>query len=313
MKVFVINRENVLRLGKFIGIYLVGLSVGTFVGLLPLLALISGLPILLAERQMGRRAAQIVGLVSLGATWFLLDEMLFVYVGLGLMVGYGLAMIPPHVPFRLRLAQTTVTGFVWTLVMNYVLQLMRGEGLLTLLGSQLQQALAVTVERMQSLELYNSAQISDFQQYGQLMLETLQSEWAYLLFVYLLLSTAATAFLGRRFSPVQQPAEDLLESKAPVGLALLTAVLAAIHYLLPAVAPAVVGNLWSIAALVTSLYGFALLFFYLRFARVGPFWRVFLAFYFFTSPIIWRVLLLVGLFDAVFDYRFYARKRQQQE
>ncbi len=312
MKVFVINRENVLRLGKFIGIYLVGLSVGAFVGLLPLLALISGLPILLAERQMGRRAAQIVGLVSLGATWFLLDEMLFVYVGLGLMVGYGLAMIPPHVPFRLRLVQTTVTGLVWTLVMNYVLQVVRGEGLLRLLGNQLQQALAVTVERMQAIEIYTSAQVGEFQQFGQLMLETLQNEWVYLLFVYLLLSTAATAFFGSRFSSVKQPAEDLLETKAPVGLALFAAVLAGLHYLLPKVAPFVVGNLWSIAAMLASLYGFALLFYYLRFAKVGLFWRVLLGFYFFTSPIILRIMLLVGLFDAVFDYRFYARKRQQE-
>lgn len=312
MRVFVINRENLLRLGKFIGIYLVGLSVGTFVGLLPLLALVAGLPILLAERQMGRRAAQIVGLVSLVTTWFLLDEMLFVYVGLGLMVGYGLAMIPPHVPFRLRLVQTTVTGFVWALVMNYALRAMRGEGLLALLGNQLQQALATTVERMQAMELYTSAQVSDFQQFGQLMLQTLQNEWAYLLFVYLLISTAATAFLGRQFSQGKQPAEDLLATKAPVGVAVITIALAGLHYLLPGVATSVVSNLWSIAALISSLYGFALLFFYLRFAKVGLFWRVLLGFYFFTSPIILRIMLLVGLFDAVFDYRFYARRREQE-
>lgn len=311
MKMFVINRESLLRLGKFIGIYLVGLSVGTFVGLLPLLALAAGLPIVLAERQLGRRAAQIVGLVSLGATWILLDEMSFVYVGLGLMVGYSLATVNPKVPFRFGFLQTAVTGFVWAFVMNFVLKTMRDDGLLSLITSQFQQALVVTVERMQSLELYSPTQITEFQQYGQLMLDTLRNEWAYLLFVYLLISASVTYALSRLFSPVKQPAEDLLAGKAPLALAVTTALLAGLHYLMPATATGVVSNLWSIAALVMSLYGFALLFYYLRFLKVGLFWRILLGFYLFTSPIAWRVLLLVGSFDAAFDYRFYARKRQQ--
>ena len=61
-----------------------------------------------------------------------------------------------------------------------------------------------------------------------------------------------------------------------------------------------------------SLAGFSLLFYYLRFLKVGVIWRLLLGFSLFTSPIVWRVMLLVGLFDTVFDYRFYARKRQQE-
>jgi hypothetical protein len=61
-----------------------------------------------------------------------------------------------------------------------------------------------------------------------------------------------------------------------------------------------------------SLAGFLLLFYYLRFFRLGMFWRILLGIYLFSSPIAWRVMLLVGLFDTVFDYRFYARKRQQE-
>ncbi len=312
MRVFVISRDNIRRLGKYIGIYLVGLSLGAFSGLLPLLAVVAGVPVIMAERQLGRRAAQIATLVCLLATWLLLDELSFVYVGLGLMVGYSLAMVPPHVPIHLSFAQTAVTGFVWTVVTNSVMRLLRGEGLLALFASQLQQALALTLENMESLGAYTSAQAAEFQQYGELMLEALNTQWGYLLFVYLLFSTFLTHYLSRRLLKTGQPSEDLLSLKPSLPMAVISVILAGLHYLLPTVASGVVANLWSIASLLMSLAGFSLLFYYLRFLKVGVIWRLLLGFSLFTSPIVWRVMLLVGLFDTVFDYRFYARKRQQE-
>lgn len=310
MKAFVVTKQDLLRLGKYIGSYLVGLSVGAFTGLLPLLALAAGLPIVLAQRQMGRRAAQIVALVSLGATWLLLDRLSFVYVGLGLIVGYSLSLIKEHVPFRLALVQTVVAGFVWALVMNFTAQMLQGEGLLALISSQFQLALGVTVERMQELGLYTAEQIGQFQQYGDLMLKAVSEQWAYLLFVYLLISTGVTYALSGVFSANQLPREDLLANKAPVSLALVAALLAGLHYLLPEMAPLLITNLWNIVALLMSLAGVLLLFYYLRFLRVGMLWRLLLGAYLISNPIAWRVLMLVGSFDAVFDYRFYARKRQ---
>jgi hypothetical protein len=312
MKVFVISKDNLLRLGKYIGMYLLGLSVGAISGLLPLMAVVAGLPIILSERQLGRRAAQLATLACLLATWLLLDELSFVYVGLGLIVGYSLAMVPPHVPIHLSFAQTAVTGFVWVAVMNFVVRMLRGEGLLRLFLGQLQQALALTLENMRELGAYTSAQVAEFEQYGELMLKALDNQWGYLLFVYLLISSLVTYMLSRALVKTEQPVEDLLSLKPSLPLAVISVALAGLHYLLPSFAPGLVVNLWSIASFLMSLAGFLLLFYYLRFFRLGMFWRILLGIYLFSSPIAWRVMLLVGLFDTVFDYRFYARKRQQE-
>lgn len=312
MKMFVITKQDLFRLFKYVGIYLVALSIGAFTGLLPLLALVAGLPIILADRQMGRRAAQIVALVSLAATWLVMgDPLSFVYVGLGLIVGFSLSLVNDHVPFRFALVQTGVAGFIWALVMNFAAHTVQGTGLLSLINTQFQQAVVITIERMQGLNLYTAEQISQFQQYVDLMRKVLIDQWAYILFIYLLASTLATYILGRALSKTKQPQEDLLGTKAPIGLGAVTAILAGLHYLLPAVSTLLVTNLWNIVALIMSLFGFMLLFYYLRFLRGGIIFRVVLGIYLFSSPIAWRVLLLVGLFDAVFDYRFYARNRQQ--
>jgi hypothetical protein len=313
MKMFVITKRDLLRLFKYVGIYLVGLSVGAFTGLLPLLAPIAGLPIVLAERQLGQRAAQIVALLSLAATWLLMDQLSFVYVALGLMVGFSLCVVRSHVPFRFVLLQSTVAGFIWVLVMNFVTQLASGQGLLVTFNSQLQQAISLTVERMQGLELYTAEQISEFQQYGEQMLKIFSEQWAYVLFIYLLISILATYLLTRGAGSTSLNREDLLATKAPVGLAIATALLAGVHYLLPNVAVALVSNLWNVAALLTSLSGFLLLFYYLRFLRVNVILRVLLAAYLVFSPLAWRIMLLIGGFDAVFDYRFYARNRTPGE
>lgn len=311
MKMFVITKQELLRLFKFIGIYLVGLSVGAFTGLLPLLAPVAGLPIILASRQLGQRAAQIVGLICLGATWLLMDPLSFVYVGLGLMVGFSLSLVKDHVPLRLALVQTTVAGFVWTLVMNFALRMVQGQGLLSTISDQFLLALNQTVERMQGLSLYTAEQISQFQQFGDVMHKVLTTEWAYVLFIYLLVSTLATSVLSRVFSQTKPPREDLLATKAPLSLAVVTAILGGLHYLTPTVGTLVVTNLWNISALLTSLAGLLLLFFYLRFFRVGWLLRALLAIYLISSPFAWRALLLIGVFDSAFDYRFYVRNRQQ--
>lgn len=312
MKMVVITKQDLLRLFKYTGLYLVGLTVGVFSGLLPLLAPLAGLPILLADRQLGRRAGQVVALVALVATWFLMDHISFVYIGLGLMVGYSLSLMHDHVPFRFALAQSTVAGFIWALAMNYASRLLQGEGLLPLLQTQFQQAITVTVERMQGLGLYTTEQIGQLQQYGELMLKVLAEQWAYLLFVYLLISAVASFLLAR---VLLRPAirEDLLASKAPITLAAATAIFAGLHYLMPEVAAPVVTNLWNSLALLMALAGFQLLFFYLRWLRVHGLLRLAFGVYLFFNPIAWRVLLLVGAFDAAFDYRYYARRRQAGE
>lgn len=310
MKMFVVTKQEVFRLFKYIGLYLVGLSVGAFTGLLPLLAIVAGLPIVLADRQMGRRAAQIVAVVSLAATWLVMDSLSFVYVGLGLIVGFSLSLIPDHVPFRFALVQSSVAGFIWALVTNFAARTIQGTGLLSLIDSQFQHFVAVTIEGMQGLNLYTAEQISQFQQIADLTRTALAAQWAYMLFTYLLASTLFTYILSRALSSIKQPREDLLATKASIGLAAVTVILAGLHYLLPAVATSFVTNAWNIAALVMSLFGFMLLFYYLRFLRVGIILRLVLGIYLFSSPIAWRVLLLVGLFDAVFDYRFYAKNRQ---
>lgn len=296
---------------KILTIYAVGLLVGALSGFLPLVSLMAGFPLLIARQRLGLLRAQIIALASLVLTWSILDPLSFVIVGLGVIVGYSLLAWRPEeqsigIAYRLSLW----AGTVWLAASNWSALLLEKRNLLAIISEEIARAFTLIYEGMTSLEIYSPEQLEYLRELQEKAVPLFNDNWPIMVFVFICLGTTSCLLLLSRYEPeVALRLANWREQRGPAWVAIVTIVAHVLQRLSPATMPWLVNNILGIGNFVMLLAGYALVLYYMRHLRFSKVIEVLFTVYLFLSPWLRPILILVGQFDALFDYRYYARNR----
>lgn len=303
--------ENIQML-KILAIYAVGLLVGAVSGFLPLFSLVAGYPILLVRQRMGLPQARIMALATLVITWIILDPLSFVLVGLGLAIGYSLLeWRSPDRGLGGAYKFGLFGGTVWLALSNFSALLMEERNLLSIINDVITKSFSLMYESMASLEIYSPEQLEFLQEFQEQAVPLFSNNWPIMAFVFICLGTTACLLLLARYEPaVALGLAKWRDARAPGWLAVATFVANGLQRFSPATMPWLVHNLLGIGNFVLLLSGYALVFFYMRHLRFSRMMGILFTVYLFLSPWLRPVLILVGMFDALFDYRYYARTKK---
>jgi len=296
---------------KILTIYAVGLLVGALSGFLPLVSLMAGFPLLIARQRLGLLRAQIIALASLVLTWLILDPLSFVIVGLGVIVGYSLLAWRPEeqsigIAYRLSLW----AGTVWLAASNWSALLLEKRNLLAIISEEIARAFTLIYEGMTSLEIYSPEQLEYLRELQEKAVPLFNDNWPIMVFVFICLGTTSCLLLLSRYEPeVALRLANWREQRGPAWVAIVTIAAHVLQRLSPATMPWLVNNILGIGNFVMLLAGYALVLYYMRHLRFSKVIEVLFTVYLFLSPWLRPILILVGQFDALFDYRYYARNR----
>ncbi len=296
---------------KILTIYAVGLLVGALSGFLPLVSLMAGFPLLIARQRLGLLRAQIIALASLVLTWLILDPLSFVIVGLGVIVGYSLlAWRPEEQSIGIACRLSLWAGTVWLAASNWSALLLEKRNLLAIISEEIARAFTLIYEGMTSLEIYSPEQLEYLRELQEKAVPLFNDNWPIMVFVFICLGTTSCLLLLSRYEPeVALRLANWREQRGPAWVAIVTIAAHVLQRLSPATMPWLVNNILGIGNFVMLLAGYALVLYYMRHLRFSKVIEVLFTVYLFLSPWLRPILILVGQFDALFDYRYYARNR----
>lgn len=312
---FPITGHETVQVLKSLTIFVVGLIIAVISGLLPLFAVLAGLPMLIVRQQVNLPAARLTALICLLLTWLLVDTLSFVFIGLGLAVAYSLLFWQSKrrglgVAYFLG----CLGGTIWLVTSNWSVRLMEQQSLLAVISDVVATAYALIVDNMTTQGIYSPEQIEFITAFQQEIGGLLAASWPMIAFIFICLATTACVLLLARFDrSVAAYLANWRNLRAPAWLAVVGLLAYLVQALAPNAAPWLAGNILQISNLVLFWAGFALVFFYLQHFRLG--WGMGLLFviYLFISPWLRPVLTLVGQFDAVFDYRKFIQPKMDPQ
>lgn len=307
MKVCLITKQQIIQMLKILTIYAAGLLVGAVSGFLPLLSLLAGFPVLVVHQKFGLGAARVMALASLLITWVIVDPLSFVFIGLGVAIGYSLLAWRSQerglgAAYNLGL----IGGAIWLAVSNWSVTLVEQKNLLAVINETVVKSFTFLLENMTALEMYTPEQIEFMQQFQELAIPLFNESWPVFAFVFVSLGTTACLLLLARFEQsVAVRLANWRDLRAPAWLALVTLAASALRRLAPNAVPWLANNALGIGNFVLFLAGYALIYFYMRHLRFS--WGIGLLFtiYLVLSPWLRPILILIGQFDALFDYRHF--------
>lgn len=311
MRACVITKDQIVQMLKIITIYAAGLLVGAVSGFLPLFSLMAGFPVLVARHKIGLTAARIMGLASLLVTWMLVDPVSFVFVGLGVAVGYSLlAWQGQERGLGSAFKLSFLGGGIWLAVSNWSVVLLEKRSLLSVINEVVAKSFSFLQENMASLEIYSPEQMELMSKFQEQAVPLFNDNWPIITFVFICLGTTACLFLLARYEQaVAVRLANWRDLSAPSWLATITLLAYALRRLIPEAMPWLVHNVLGIGSFVLFLAGYALIYFYMRHLRFSRGIGILFTVYLFLSPWLRPILILIGLFDALFDYRHFARAK----
>lgn len=311
MRACVITKDQIVQMLKIITIYAAGLLVGAVSGFLPLFSLLAGFPVLVARQKLGLTAARIMALASLLVTWQLVDPISFVFVGLGVAVGYSLlAWQGQERGLGSAFKLSFLGGGIWLAVSNWSVILLEKRSLLTIINEVVARSFAFLQESMASLEIYSAEQMELMSKFQEQAVPLFSENWSVIAFVFICLSTTACLLLLARYEQaVAIRLANWRDLSAPSWLAIVTLLAYALTYLTPDTMPWLVHNVLGMGRFVLFLAGYALIYFYMRHLRFSRGIGILFTVYLFLSPWLRPILVLIGLFDSLFDYRHFARAK----
>jgi hypothetical protein len=310
MTVFLLTRDELTRMLKILAIYAVAVLLGAISGLLPLISLLAGLPILLAGYHISVTAGRLLLPCCLLVNWIMLDPLSFIVVGIGVTIGYFLLH---WYASDKRIAVGYRSGFIgavlWLSISNVVTLWLEKKNLLAVLLDTLSRTFAAVVKNMQDLDIYSAEQLEMLDQFQEAIMQSMQQNWPVFVFIFVFLSITFTLLWFGRHD--RQVAEQFQwrQWRAPAWLAIATMLTTMLMYVFPQAAPWLVSNIFGIGTFLLFLSGAALLYFYLQHWRMGWIVQLLAGLLILTNPFVLRIMVLVGTFDALFDYRYYARSR----
>ncbi len=305
--------NETVQMLKILTIYAAGLLIGAVSGFLPLLSLAAGLPVLVVRHQMGLLQARLMALATLVLTWIILDPLSFVIVSLGIVVGYSLLnWRSSEQGLGIAYRRSLLGGAIWLAVGNFVAVFITQRNLLALINEAMTQSFQLLLEHMTAMDIYPPEQLEFLQTFQEQAVPIFNQNWPIMAFVFISLSTTVGLLLLARYEPaVAYSLANWRELRAPAWLAIVTFVAHGLHQLAPNIYPWLVNNVLGIGNFVLFLSGYALVQFYMRHFRFSRMMGVLFTLYLFLSPWLRPILALVGRFDALFDYRYYARAKTQ--
>ncbi len=299
-------------LAKSIGlqliVYLLGLWAGIFSGALPLFVLLSGVPFILISIDHSMLHASIALAIALVGTWVSMDMLSFILVSIGVVSGASLAWwYALKRPLKESFLWSGGSAVLWLLFGNLLQIQFSGSDLLTSTRDALTQGLDTMLQTMSELGAYSTDQVAEFSTVMQQGIELFTEQWPYFVVALVAVSTITNLSFARVMRRQQLGHLDWLVLQMPAWLAGLTVLSKAVNHFTPTIVPVVTSNIWNAGSFLLVLSALSLCFFFLRHWRVSPIVRAIFLMYVLTSPWLWRVLFLVGVFDSFFNYRFYAR------
>lgn len=311
MRACFINKHEIRQMLKILTIYAAGLLISAISGLLPLISLLAGLPILAARQKVGLVAARIMALACLFVTWLFVDPLSFVFIGLGVAIGYSLLFWRSQ-ERRLGGAYSLslIGGAIWLAISNWSVMLMEKKSLLSVVNEVVEKSFTYLRENMATLEMYSPEQMEFMAKLQEHAGPMFSENWPVIAFVFICLGTTACLLLLARYEQtVSLELMNWRELRAPAWLALITFVAYALRRLTPNTLPWFTSNILNIGNCVLFLAGYTLVYYYMRYLRFS--WGIGLLFtiYLFMSPWLRPILSLVGQFDALFDYRHFVRSK----
>ncbi|NLY54478.1 MAG: DUF2232 domain-containing protein [Firmicutes bacterium] len=313
MKAFIIGKTDLKYMLKILTFYAIALFVGAISGFLPLFSILAGFPVLIAHQQLGIGSARLMTIACLLLTWIMVDPILFIIIGLGIIIGYSLVFWRGAEQKLGTAYQLAIGGgTIWLGISNLVSVLLEKKSLLTIIIEAWQAIFSLVAENMASLDVYSEEQLQLLAQLQEQTPQFLSRSWLFLTFMFVFFATTACIFLLARYQePVASKLSQWREFRGPAALAGLTLLAYLWRLFLPDSLPWLLTNILLIGNFLFFLSGYALLFFYLRHWRFSWGLGFFLSFYLFMSPWLRQVLILVGIFDALFDYRHFARSKSE--
>lgn len=300
---------------KILTVYAAGLLLGAVTGFLPLVSIVAGFPILIIRKQLGLREARITALACLLLTYVMLDPLSFIFVGLGVSIGYSLlAWRSQQHTLGSAFRISFIGGAIWLAVSNWSVVFMEKRNLLTVVTEIVNESFTLLLENASSLNLYTPEQMEFLQEFKVQTLALFNSNWPTIAFVFISLGVTACLFLLARYEPVVAVRlANWRNLRAPAWLAVITVIAFVLQLLAPETLPFLVTNAVGIGNFVFLLSGYALACFYMRHLRFSRAIELLFTFYLFLSPWLRPVLVLIGQFDALFDYRHFARAKREPE
>ena len=314
MKACSINRQKIKQMLKILTIYAAGLLVGAISGFLPLISLLAGFPILIARQNIGLVAARIMTVACLAVTWLFVDPLSFIFIGLGVAIGYSLLFWRNQCSLGGAYNLSIIGGAIWLMISNWSVRLMEKKSLLSVINETVERSLIYLQENMAALEVYSPEQLEFMTELQKQAGALFSGNWPVIVFVFICLATTFCLLLLARFEPaVALQLANWREARAPVWLALATLAAYAMRRFAPDTIPWFASNLLSIGNFVLLLAGYTLIYYYIRHLRFS--WGMGLLFtiYLLISPWLRPILSLIGQFDALFDYRQFVKAKTEPQ
>lgn len=310
-----INKHQITQLLKILTVYAVGLLLGAVTGFLPLFSIVAGFPIIIVRQKLGLREARITALACLLLTWVMLDPLSFIFVGLGVSIGYSLLAWRSQVQtLGSAYKLSFIGGAIWLAASNWSVVLLEKRSLLAVITEVINESLTLLLENATYLELYSPEQMKFLQEFKGQAPALFSSNWPMIAFVFISLGLTACLFLVARYEPVVAVRlANWRNLRAPAWLAIATIIAFVFQRFAPETLPFLVSNTLAIGSLVLLLSGYALVYFYMRHLRFSRAIGVLFTFYLLLSLWLRPVLVLIGQFDALFDYRHFARAKGKPE
>ncbi len=311
MRACAITKDQILQMLKIITIYAVGLLIGAASGFLPLFALLAGFPILVARQKVGLAGARIMALATLLITLLLVDPVSFVFVGLGVAVGYSLlAWRGQERSLGSAYRLSFLGGGIWLAVSNWSVVLLEQRNLLAVINEVVAKSFALLQESMAALEIYTPEQMELISKFSEQAAPLFNENWLTIAFIFICLSTTACLLLlGRYEQAIAVRLANWRDLSAPGWLAIITVLAYALKRLAPGTLSWLANNTLGIGSFVLFLAGYALIYFYMRHLHFSRAIGILFTAYLLLSPWLRPILTLIGTFDALFDYRHFAKAK----
>ncbi|MGI6345460.1 MAG: DUF2232 domain-containing protein [Bacillota bacterium] len=308
MKLIYLSTQDLHYLGRVLLIYVAAILIGSQLGWLPFVGLAAGLPALLIGSKHGTAAAIPVALICLLAVSWIVEPLDLPLLGSSITVALVWCYAQQR---RLKLPESLplVLGgvFLWLALASIFTQIIVGESLLAATLSGMEQEVARVVQNFEQMEGITPEQIEQVRQLGDTILELARTQWGYLIFHYAFFSLLVTQALGRILGRRWVAPVNWWEAKAPPVWGSIALALFFIDLFWPGAKLLLLTNLYGIFGFTLVMSGLCLVFFYLRHFRFTPLLAILVIYNLFLSPTLWRIMFLVGCFDSLFDYRYYAR------